>query len=274
MKRAGFSKASAGLIVAGRGGFFMRKVVMAAMAGLVACVMPALAAITPPPETCKPETLEAMQKMAQARAAKSKAIADEIFMQDDSVLALTCFNTHASVAGQKGGVVFSGDYRVLLAPAVEDTLRSYYGNFAKYTLGAKTGLINYDDAALSKMELASSDVQYSCNVMGKLWDVVNSQGVSSEVPYTTQRQDAGVDAEPTGGGSQHDASLATATSTDAQTAARDALDPNSPTKLLPKLEMPPCKGRICNTSEDTAICQGARSTPAGWDVDTACPSPP
>src|SRR5690606_23964461 len=83
-------------------------------------VLAPLAAEAATVEGCDPRVMNAMQAAAQARVAASKAIDDEIYDQDDSVLALTCFARAAAVTAQEAGAIFSGDFRDRLAPVVTD----------------------------------------------------------------------------------------------------------------------------------------------------------
>lgn len=155
------------------------------------------------PAGCAQNVLDAQQAMAQSRVAASKAVDDEIYAQDDSVLALTCFNQSASIAAQASGNIFSGDFRPQLASVVDDALTSMYGNFKTYTIGGGvTGQVNY---SATKIDLDDSkQLTYNCDQPKKLWDAVNNQGVNTNVPYPsiTDLTNPDPNAAPAGIGAQ------------------------------------------------------------------------
>jgi hypothetical protein len=140
-----------------------------------------------PPEGCDPQIQAAQQAKAQALVVNSKAMDDEIFVQDDSVLALTCFNQSAAISAQSSGDVFSGDFRPFLAPVVDDALTSMYSNFA-HSAGASAGAVGYTQTDAKMPTASGSAPQYDCKQIQKLWNAVNNQGVKSGTPYPTQSE--------------------------------------------------------------------------------------
>jgi hypothetical protein len=169
-----------------------------------------------PVEGCDERVLSAMQSTAQARVADSKAIDDEIFTQDDSVLALTCFNQSAAVAAQQAGATFSGDFRKQLAPVVDDSMKGMLSNFSKFSVGGSTGQVDYTTGLGIKMPQAPTSgadtaLTFNCDQMSKLWNTVNSQGVNPGVPYSTLKQVIDP-ADCTRGGSMFNASKCSAAS--------------------------------------------------------------
>ena len=146
-----------------------------------------LSALAAPVEGCSQQVQDTQQAMAQARVAAAKAVDDEIFTQDDSVLALTCFNQSASIAAQQAGNIFSGDFRPQLASVVDDALTSMYGNFKTYTIGGGvTKQVNYDATKIDTTTPPNKPIKYDCNQPKRLWDAINTQGVKTEeVPYPT-----------------------------------------------------------------------------------------
>jgi hypothetical protein len=261
-------------------GFVNRLVVLMA-AGIILAATSAFAAppaSTPPPDTCSPEQRASMEQMAQARNAESKAINDELFVQDDSVLALTCFSLTASVMGQQAGKTFSGDFRHLLMPTIDSTLKSYYSNFKDHTFGDQTGEVDYDsdtttadsDGMLGnaiRMNLSSSgaDLEYKCNVISKLWNAVNNQGIPQSTPYTTQSQLTKKTPPPTGG-TQYEDTKALPNNTNASTNAATTKDAVDATQ-----KQAPTNCDNCISRDDTLICRGSLGKPASWVQATACP---
>jgi hypothetical protein len=133
-------------------------------------------------EGCDPRVMTAMQATAQARIAASKAIDDEIYDQDDSVLAMTCFNKAAAVSAQQAGMIFSGDFTASLAPVVEDALGAMYNNFTNFSIGGKSGAVDYTTNAV---KLPGPGAVYDCTGVSDLWSTVNGKGVKAGVPYVT-----------------------------------------------------------------------------------------
>jgi hypothetical protein len=145
-------------------------------------------------EGCDPRVMAAMQATAQARVAVSKSIDDEIYDQDDSVLALTCFNQAATVAAQQAGKIFSGDFTADLAPVVNDALTAMYQNFTTYSVGGKSGAVVYSgpgpgganvNQMIYKSVATDPDWAYNCDQTASLWSDVNSSGIKGGTPYVT-----------------------------------------------------------------------------------------
>lgn len=159
----------------------------AALAAGCVVLMAAQAVAATPVEGCDQRVLDTMQAAAETRVTESKAVDDEIYTMDDSVLALTCFNQSAAIAGEQAGKVFSGDFRAELAPVIDDALASMYQNFKTYSTGSVLASgIDYTSGAATKVDKATSPLPaYNCDQPTKLWNAVNSQGVKPGVPYTT-----------------------------------------------------------------------------------------
>lgn len=190
-------------------------------------------------EGCDPRVLNAQQKVAMARVAESKAIDDEIFVQDDSVLVLTCFNKSASAAAHGAANVFSGDFRQELDTVVRDGLTGIYSNFKDFTTGGGSGALAYetdpnavdadgnpiDNDVSIDMTPLNEPLDYECENIRNLWAQVNTQGVSVGTPYTTL-DDIVDDTLPPGAGDKYELTRGSPVSVAIRADARVALDFN------------------------------------------------
>jgi hypothetical protein len=224
-----------------------------------------------PVEGCDERVLSAMQSTAQARVADSKAIDDEIFTQDDSVLALTCFNQSAAVAAQQAGATFSGDFRKQLAPVVDDSMKGMLSNFSKFSVGGSTGQVDYNTGGAIKIDSAASTaLTFNCDQMSKLWNTVNSQGVNPGVPYSTLKQIIDP-ADCTRGGSMFNASKCSAASNAQRSQANYNVSVAMPKASVPAMCKNHCKGFL-----NMMYCFNPGSYPGGataWNAvkAAACP---
>ncbi|MDD9901839.1 MAG: hypothetical protein OXT65_12760 [Alphaproteobacteria bacterium] len=154
-------------------------------------------------EGCNPAVLDAMQTTSDARTAASNSVDDAIFDQDDSVLALTCFNQAAAISGYQGGQIFSGDFVPSLQPVIEDALTAMYDDFPD-SVGNKTNIVNY-----GAIPLPAGNGPFTCDEAANLWSQVESMGVNPGVPFSTFQDlvnggAPGAGAPPTVGGAPAD----------------------------------------------------------------------
>jgi hypothetical protein len=174
-----------------------------------ACLVMTGTAQASPVEGCDPKVMDAMQATAQARVAADKSVDDEIYTQDDSVLALTCFDQSAKVSADMGGQIFSGDFTKDITPVVNDALGAMYGNFndsiaANSTSATLKGIYSKTDMATSLDN--NPDKKFKCTAAQELWDYVDNQGIAKGAPYVTfDDLQNGATAAPAGAGTGNSA---------------------------------------------------------------------
>ena len=139
-------------------------------------------------EGCDPDVLRAMETTAQARVAYSNSVDDEIFEQDDSVLAMTCFNQAAAISSDAGGT-FSGPFTSELAPVVEDALAAMYDDYAN-SMGNQRGAHTDSGGATTMYSPATTQLTtpaggFDCAAINNMWEAMEEEGINTNVPYVT-----------------------------------------------------------------------------------------
>jgi hypothetical protein len=155
-------------------------------------------AADPAVEGCDPKVIKAQQARAQAKVCADVAITNEMIDQPDSVLALTCFNKSASVAANKGGDIFSGNFKDDLADIIEPALKEFYKQFDNAEGKKNTKPSSSDtivDYSSNASTLTSGD-DAKCTAMDDLWKHADDAGINKKVPSSITDEDLKSDTPP------------------------------------------------------------------------------
>ncbi|MDD9901840.1 MAG: hypothetical protein OXT65_12765 [Alphaproteobacteria bacterium] len=145
------------------------------VAGLMFQAAPAFAQAI---EGCNPAVFAAMQSTGNAHVAASVSADDVVFEQDDSVLALTCFNQAAAISAYHGAQIWSGDFMPTLRSVIEDALVSHYDDFP-YSTGTVLGnRVNYGATTLP-----AGSAAFACDEILNLWQAAEVRGNDMGVPH-------------------------------------------------------------------------------------------
>jgi hypothetical protein len=141
-------------------------------------------------EGCNPNVRDAQKAKAEVHVTNDVAVTEEIVKQNDSVLALTCFDQASRVSAAEGGSIFSGDFTNVMNDVVNDPLTNLLSSNFMDSIGKSPDWSGIVDTAINDLLSglfpgffpASS---FDCTVMQDLWDDILTTGINGNTPFLT-----------------------------------------------------------------------------------------
>lgn len=212
-----------------------RLVVASAFVAAMAVIPAALAA-----PGCNPAVARAQHAAAKARVAIDVAKAEQIIMQPDSLLVLTCAHQAFGVSARTGGALFSGDFTSGLSGVVQDAMRGHLTNNFSKSVGVRDGLFNMAGHA-------TLSAPYNCQNLARLQNHLVGTGIDGKVVQITY-DDIMKNSIPAGAGDVMQANLRASAAV--FTEMRNAVN------SLPRPEVP-------DFSSDKSLCDVLKRAGAG-----------
>ncbi len=122
---------------------------------------------------CDPAKYETMKQIAKVRTAYDVGVTEEIIPKPDSVLTLSCFEQAAMIAAERGGSIFSDDFRDNLRNVIQGVTNNMAGNFVGGLMD-RLG-INYNP------NWAGGN--FTCDNMLRVWEDAQNSGVNNNAAF-------------------------------------------------------------------------------------------
>lgn len=145
-------------------------------------------------EGCNPDVRAAQVAKAEAMVAADVAVTEEIVRQNDSVLALTCFDQASRVSASEGGAIFSGDFTNSVNQVVDGSLTNLLSTGFLDSIGKSPDFSNIVGNAINGLlggllgglfGGGGGGANFDCTVMQDLWDDVIVTGLNNNAPFLT-----------------------------------------------------------------------------------------
>ncbi len=140
---------------------------------------------------------EAMKDKAKLRVLYDVGVSEQIIKRPDSVLLLTCFGKAAAVSGERGGAIFSGDFKGDISSVISQTVTAMVENFEGGTnangdvFSSSMGLDpDFGEVLRAEKDSIVADIttaaNFQCTNMQDLWEAtILSQPINQSAPNAT-----------------------------------------------------------------------------------------